>query len=118
MLLLLPFELLTGHAVERLVERSEQSLAGWLLDWSRGAGRYLFASWCAGLAYGYGAGLWWPWRFGLTLALLAVCLVAAEYHFRSVRALGGRRTRRSWPTRGKCRPPCWNSICRRPLCAG
>jgi hypothetical protein len=82
MLLMLPFELLTGHAVERLVERSEQSLAGWLVDWLRGVSRYLLASWCAGLAYGYGAGLWWPWRVAITMALLAVCFVAAEYHFR------------------------------------
>ncbi len=82
MLLLLPFDLLTGHAVERLVERSEQSLGGWLRDWLQGASRYLFASWCAGLAFGYGSGLWWPWRAGLTVAVLAICFLAAEFHFR------------------------------------
>jgi hypothetical protein len=81
-LLLLPFEVLTGHAVERLVERSEQSLGGWLGDWLRGVARYFFASWCAGLAFGYGAGLWWPWRVGITAAVLAICFLAAEYHFR------------------------------------
>ena len=83
MLLMLPFELLMGHAVERLVERSEQSLGAWLADWARGAAHYFFASWCAGLAFGYGAGLWWPWRVAITMAILGLCLLAAEYQFRS-----------------------------------
>jgi hypothetical protein len=81
-LLMLPFELLSGHAVERLVERSEQSLGAWLIDWSQGMARYLLASWCAGLAFGYGSGLWWPWRMGISAALLLICFLAAEYHFR------------------------------------
>ncbi len=82
MLLLLPFELLMGHAVERLVERSEQSLGRWLADWCRGAARYFVASLCGGLVFGYGAGLWWPWRVGFTFLLLAVCFFAGEYQSR------------------------------------
>lgn len=82
MLLMLPFDLLTGHAVERLVERSEQSLGRWGADWLQGAARYLFASWCGALAFGYGSGVWWPWRVLITAGVLAICFLSAEYHFR------------------------------------
>lgn len=82
MFVLLPFELLMGHAVERLVERTEQSLASWLRDWFRGASRYFLASLCGGLVFGYGMGAWWPWRIAFTVLLLGVCFFAAEYQFR------------------------------------
>lgn len=82
MLLLLPFELLMGHAVERLVERTEQTVGSWLGDWFRGAARYFLAALFGGLVFGYGSALWWPWRVGLTLLLLAVAFFASEYHFR------------------------------------
>ena len=81
-LLMLPFDLLVGHAVERLVERTEQSLGAWLFDWLRGTGRFVLASWFAGLAFGYGSELWWIWRIAITAAVLAVCFLSAEHHFR------------------------------------
>ena len=82
MLLLLPFELLMGHAVERLVERTEQTLGAWLRDWGRGAVRYFLAALCGGLVFGYGTGLWWPVRVGFTVLLLAICFFSGEYQLR------------------------------------
>lgn len=48
----LPFDLLTGHALETFAGRTRQPLGGWLSDWAGGAAR-------TGVGLAFGLGIFW-----------------------------------------------------------
>ncbi|MBS0658864.1 MAG: hypothetical protein JSR82_11555 [Verrucomicrobia bacterium] len=81
-LLLLPFEILVGHAIERMVERTDQTLKSWLQDWFQGVIRFALPTIIGGTVLGFGDTWWWPIKVGAGLLLVVAGFVTAEqfYH--------------------------------------
>jgi hypothetical protein len=83
----LPFEILTGHACETAVGRTNQSLRAWLEDWSRGA----LPAACAqvfGLLLFYFASSWngpFKWVLVTALVMVVTILVLASLPLRLAR---------------------------------
>lgn len=78
----LPLEVLVGHAIERMVERTDQTLRGWLNDWFQGVIRFVIPAIIGGTLLGFGASWWWPIKIAAGLVLIIAAFVTAEqfYH--------------------------------------
>ncbi len=86
LLALLPLEILVGHAVEAMVERTTQTLGEWLRDWTHGAVRFWVAASLGGAALGFGAHWWLAAKLSLGMIVIIVCFVTAEQSFRAIPA--------------------------------
>ncbi len=80
LLLLLPYEILTGHVAETWGGRSLQPFSAWIMDWLRVAVRYLVMASIGGVWLGYSYFMDWPlrlmwgWLFFLVVLLSALTL--------------------------------------------
>ncbi len=118
LLLLLPFDILTGHAAEAWSGRSLQSFTSWLLDWLLVATRSLVMASVGGFWLGHSYFMDWPlrlmwgWMFFLGILLFALSIhtwgarrwriprhpdaAYAEEVLRELRTMGGAEVELHW----------------------
>jgi hypothetical protein len=80
LLVLLPFEVLTGHAAEAWSGRSLQPFSSWLVDWFHVAIRSLAMAWVGGIWFGHShfmpwsLRIMWGWMFFLLILLFGLTM--------------------------------------------